>query len=850
MKHIKLLILLLFIVVAQAGYATLANKVSIVCLNDDTTNTDAYVYSVKQMLDVSGVPYEQAASLDAALVNRMLVLAGSPDEISFSEAQVTLLVNYIKNGGIIVSSAIEDEDSLALFGVSSPVMQKDRFQLKWDTNAASQELKWCDDEREQTISLGSSDKDETIKSWSYSLNGAAAIASYDDGSAAATKFTLGKGSTYLVGTPWKSVIALPLCNKDSDAQRDYSNSFEPSADVFCLFIRGIFSTNQTVSLWKHTSPGHSKSSLIITHDCDSTSSYDTLNEFVDYEVANNLPAHYFITTRYFSDYLMGPFYNSESIPKLKYILANGLTVGSHSVGHFPDMKDDDVFPEGDKNVDQSSYLPSYSEESGTSGGTIWGECKVSKELLEKDLGVKIDTWRSGHLCFPKKLTNVLEEAGYRYNSSMSSNNILHNFPYFEKQDRKTSGKVSTVLEIPMTLSDVFMDNPIDENNYQEKAEIWKTVFKQYANNYSSCVLLIHPNRSWKVTAQKMLVDGLPDGAIVYDFKKYGEFWKNRLLLDFDYSYDNGSLSIVIKDAELMKTNELGIVLEHNGNSVNVSLTDINGTAYNFSRTVLDTNRDVLQITDNVADSATLTMAVQPENGGTTVPAAGKSSIVKGENYLIVADPAEGYQFKEWLVSENVEIADKQTETTVVSISDDGMVTAVFELSPSAGEQGVLVYNQMISSIACEGKSKQTGLILVAYDIDNEKFGNAAEIVIDKKNKHFQIDTNCDLNCMKNEKCMLIKSSDNNKWHYMVCSQKVIPVDIGFGKDNPAKLATSLFGIKSYFSDLDNWSMANKVTLKFNKKLTLELKNADASSIVTAIEYLKTILQKKNLQEIE
>jgi len=83
-----------------------------------------------------------------------------------------------------------------------------------------------------------------------------------------------------------------------------------------------YTTTTAQTVWKNTSPGNSKATLMVSHDIDSKTGMDTLQVFVDYEAARNIEATYNMTVRYFDDELMGPYYLGGQ-STLNYILNHG-----------------------------------------------------------------------------------------------------------------------------------------------------------------------------------------------------------------------------------------------------------------------------------------------------------------------------------------------------------------------------------------------------------------------------------------------------------------------------------------------------------------------------------------------
>jgi len=71
----------------------------------------------------------------------------------------------------------------------------------------------------------------------------------------------------------------------------------------------------------------------------------------------------------------------------------------------------------------------------------------------------------------------------------------------------------------------------------------------------------------------------------------------------------------------------------------------------------------------------LTVSVTPSEAGTTTPASGEYSYVKGENVTVSVTPAEGYEFKYWLL-DGKQVSTSETYTVTMAANHE--LKAVFE----------------------------------------------------------------------------------------------------------------------------------------------------------------------------
>ena len=86
----------------------------------------------------------------------------------------------------------------------------------------------------------------------------------------------------------------------------------------------------------------------------------------------------------------------------------------------------------------------------------------------------------------------------------------------------------------------------------------------------------------------------------------------------------------------------------------------------------------------------LTMAVSPDNSGTTSPAVGVTSIQKGVPYWITATAAAGYNFMGWSPSTSTTtLASNTTATTTVTLTESTTLTAYFQTAAVTSAQLVM-----------------------------------------------------------------------------------------------------------------------------------------------------------------
>lgn len=576
----------------------------------NSETNDSNVFSADHVLKVTGVHFITTTSLSEASNYAMILCSSEINTTSFTDDEKALLIDYVSNGGILITPRMLDSDLFSLFGISNFSDSRTNHKIDWSEDLSSEFYDWINEASEKQVSLGDEELDEVIKTYSYEITDATALGTYNNGTVAAFKNNKEDGFVYSFGVSWKDVILRSQINRDYEAQRTSGNGFEPTQDVFILFIRAIANEHIPYLAWKHTSPGNSTSTLMITHDIDSSSGMDMLSLFTNSEKEIDIITDYNITVRYFSDALNSAFYNDRTT-EITDIINKGHVIGSHSVGHFPDFADNNTFPMGATGNTKINYFP-HNDGNETIGGTVFGECEVSKNVLENDFSLEIRSFRSGHLAYNKYLVNVLDALGYQYNSSNNASDVLTHFPYQNKMSRSFNGETSNVYELPVTISDIFRDTPISEENYNDKVTAWLDVLRKTNDNESPAVLLIHPNRNYKLTAQELLLSELPEGMYIEEMNAFGDYWRARETFDLTTTISDNVAYVTVSSDDISQDKNISFIINNGQELDAVIIKDENGNNINFLSQNWKANSLILFQTDIVRTYTTSTLGISPQ----------------------------------------------------------------------------------------------------------------------------------------------------------------------------------------------------------------------------------------------
>ena len=164
--------------------------------------------------------------------------------------------------------------------------------------------------------------------------------------------------------------------------------------------------------------------------------------------------------------------------------------------------------------------------------------------------------------------------------------------------RSFSGEISNVYEIPVTISDVFQSNPISIFNYIDKANTWLEVTRKNHANGAPTVLLIHPNRNYKLEGMSYYLDELPNDIHIMEFEKFGDFWRAREAFVFDSELSGNEITITIPDS-IDLTNDISFIVADGQSLSKILIVNESGTSLNYSQEPWEGNDVIVYFGDFV-----------------------------------------------------------------------------------------------------------------------------------------------------------------------------------------------------------------------------------------------------------
>ncbi len=481
--------------------------------SDQDENLLAMIHSLREM----GVPFFVTRDINQALRHKLVIIYPNVDPKTFTSAEIQALTQHVQGGGSIFAVDVLAGALKPLFGFRDSVASRRRYRVDFAPNS-DVILRYLNRPEEQSVPLGN--KKYANIFWTNGFTPDAntkVLARYEDGTAALLRNTTGKGSTYLCGISYHEAVLRNQVNRDYDAERHYVNSFEPGADVWMLLLRAWYESNTPDGVRLASIPDGQDSVLLLSHDVDWENSFAPMLDFARMETAEHTRSTFFIQTKYVSDANSVSFFFGKNLAYLQQIKALGFTIGSHSIIH---SRAFNRFELGDGTETFPLYQPRGTGFDSATGATVFGEVRVSKELLDGNVRDQHAIFfRAGHLRVPPSLPEALVRTGYLFDSSFTADDVLTHFPYalplgldFDED--------SGLYEFPVTFEDE------EKPPLPQRIDRALDVIRANAENQAINVILIHSNEAHiKLAAEQTLLRELPPDVTATDLQSYAEFWR-------------------------------------------------------------------------------------------------------------------------------------------------------------------------------------------------------------------------------------------------------------------------------------------------------------------------------------
>jgi peptidoglycan/xylan/chitin deacetylase (PgdA/CDA1 family) len=357
------------------------------------------------------------------------------------------------------------------------------------------------------------------------------------------------GRACLMGVDLGALAERGMNGRGEAIGRMYVNGYEPSVDVLFRWVRDFYISSEPMPWLIATVPHGKDVSIVLTHDVDYTRSVTNARQYADLLRQHGVKGTFFIQSKYVKDWNDDIFFNDSTVPALRQLKDQGMELASHSVAHSRDFKN---FPMGDGTEAYPKYRPFVIDQTHARGGTVLGELRVPKFLLEKETNAEVVSFRPGHLSYPQGLPQALAATGYSYSSSLPANSALTHLPYQTTYDR-ADASLEPVFEFPVTIEDEGPPRLIDRFDSAQQ------VIGAIARDHGVAVIMIHPDvAGQKLEFERRLIEAWQGRAWLGDLHTFGAWWSSRDQLETDVVQEGGHW--VLKAKSGVKAVDVDIIL--------------------------------------------------------------------------------------------------------------------------------------------------------------------------------------------------------------------------------------------------------------------------------------------------
>ena len=414
------------------------------------TDTSASWLGLAHGLKSIGIPFIITTDYRKAIEHKVVIVYPVVSGASLSPEALRSLAGFPRMGGTLIGIQVLGGLN-EVFGFQEPIPSKQHFEIKIPRDSNNVLTEEFTDPKEIEISLGNKERfKETMGTYSYSKTDLPPIATYEDKTAAITQKFYEGGAAYAFGLDIGFLILKGHNIRHQGFNRSPVNNFEPTIDVILRLIKNIYLQGERDAAYVSTVPYNKSLSVCITHNINYERALNNAVISAREEQKMNIHSTYFIQTRYIRDSRARIFNSLEDFDKLKKISMSGMDLQSNSVSGSPEF---DQFEQGTGDEVYPSYRPYVMASDKTYHGSIFGEMRVSRFLIDKFVpGNNTSVFRSSYLYTPFTYPQSLLSSGYRFSSSVPANAALTHFPYQLNYNREYDSEVAA-FEFPVTDDD-------------------------------------------------------------------------------------------------------------------------------------------------------------------------------------------------------------------------------------------------------------------------------------------------------------------------------------------------------------------------------------------------------------
>jgi hypothetical protein len=511
---------------AREGASRLA-----VLLTDDNSPWLALAHG----LETIGVPFTITDDVRTATKHAVVLVYPIVSGKVLTGEGLRALARHARNGGTLIATNLAGGGLAPIFGIREPRPSRQHTNITLDTSHPLARAFTAPDDRHLPFA-STKPGHAPFGTHGYTLDGATAVATFDDGVVALTERRLsGGGRAYALGLDPGFLLQRAYGRRLEGVAAQYANGYSPTVDVVLRLLKGIYQAGQKHAVTLGVVPDAKRLATVFSHDIDYNRSIVNAVAYARHERENGFAGTHFIQTKYIRDWNDSAFLDQDNRKHVEALAALDMEIASHSVSHSRVFS---KFKIGTGDEQYPSYQPFVVSATETRNGTVLGELRVSRFVLENLVpGTRVSSFRPGHLEYPSTLPEALDAAGYQNSSSVTANVSLSHLPFRLTYTRKGQAQVD-VYEFPITIEDELPPAML------ERLDDAMVVARKIGRHGGIYVVLIHPD----VTAQKLefqmqLTHRLKRMSWFGSLAELGAWWRARAALGVEVTDTGGGFVI-------------------------------------------------------------------------------------------------------------------------------------------------------------------------------------------------------------------------------------------------------------------------------------------------------------------
>ena len=499
------------------------------------TDPDSAWLGLAHGLRSIGVPFLLTTNTAQALTHRVVFAYPRLSGAVRTAPELRALAAHPRTGGTLIAANVLGGGLEELFGFQQAVASQQHYEIGF--SAPHPLTAGFTHPRERVIRVADPKNPAAIAGkYHYTQPAVPPLAIYEDGTAAILLRPWEAGYACALGFDPGYLLLIGYNNREEGIARAYVNQFEPSLDVLLRLFKELYLATAPAPVTLGTVPFGRQLPVLITHDVDYARSLTNALAYAEFEASVGVRATYFTQVKYLRDFNDSAFFNDTAPPLLQRLRALGHELASHTVCHSLNFA---KFPLGTGLERYPDYQPFVRTPILTLGGSVFGELRVSKFLLEKFGGQEIVSFRPGHLSNPYSLPQALVATGYRHSSSVTANDSLTHLPFQLNYDRRSAAE-TPIFEFPVTIEDE------EKPPLGERVQAALDVARELARYGGLMNVLIHPDiTGHKLQFERDFITALKPVAWFGTVNDFATWWaaRNEVAVDVELSANFAAVTL-------------------------------------------------------------------------------------------------------------------------------------------------------------------------------------------------------------------------------------------------------------------------------------------------------------------